>query len=224
MTREWARFWFAMAIMAAAGVAAAYLALGRPWDLGSVADWLAGSATLLAVWVALRTARHQGALALQVAREERDERLAVLREERIRFSKAILFVAVHAHANLQTITDLYSQSSSIKGMENSISKTEVCKAVSRSLAGLMSVHAPSTRMMRQILDIETSWGIAVNVADLKIQLATPEVERSWAMAMAQLDSTCDRLAAQCLEAGAVISPFDDTYVQSRLARAQATHS
>lgn len=74
MSREWVQFWSAQAVMAVALASAMYAGAGLPWEIGSLAEWMAGLATFAAVVVALKVSQDQGKLAITVAESERMER------------------------------------------------------------------------------------------------------------------------------------------------------
>ncbi|MEN5176329.1 hypothetical protein [Brevundimonas diminuta] len=205
-----------MAVMAVAGVAAAYMALGRPWAAGTIADWVVGSATLLAVVVALRTSREQGRLALQVAEDNREEIRRVALKNDIRFSKTTLFIATNAHSSLKQLIKITEANLVMKGAKKVISTMEVCKATSRGLTHLSSNAAPSTTMLRHLIEIETSYGVAVGSADLNIEHDTEEAKAACLTAMQQLDDACARLAAHCVSIGALPDAMDDWQVVERL--------
>lgn len=56
MNREWATFWAAMAVIAASGAATVYAALGKPWEIGSLGEWVSGIMAGAAVVTALHIA------------------------------------------------------------------------------------------------------------------------------------------------------------------------
>ncbi|MGX1745038.1 MULTISPECIES: hypothetical protein [unclassified Brevundimonas] len=208
-----------MAVMSVAGVAAAYLALGRPWNFGSVADWLVGSATLLAVWVALHTARRQGDLALAVAREEREERAKTQRESEERHAKAMIFVAEYGRVSLELLSDTTAKAGSLKGLERPISTMEICKITTRSLQNFISSYVHTNHVLHALLEVEARWGVAVNCADLRIALHDDAAEASWENAIGQLDHACGQLAKRCVEAGVRPALSDSIHVQRRLGAA-----
>lgn len=208
-----------MAIMAVAGVAAAYLALGRPWDAGSVADWVAGTATLLAVWVALHTARRQGDLALAVAREEREERTKAQREGEERQAKAMIFVAEYGRVSLKLLCDMTPKTGSLKGHATPISTMEICKITTRTLQNFASSYVHTNHVLHALLEVEARWGVAVSCADLRISLQGDAAEASWESAIEQLDHACGQLAKRCVEVGIRPALNDSIHVQRRLGAA-----
>lgn len=219
MTREWVLFWSAMSVMAVALAAATYAMLAQPWEMGSIADWLAGSATLAAVVVALRTARQQGALAVQVAREDREERDAARLKEEIRLAKAMIFVAEYGRFSLQSLCDIAMRNPAMAKIPKVISVMEICRITSRSLQGFMTTHAPTTLLLQAVVEVEASWGVAVNCADLRVAIQHEDAEKSWATAMEQLDAACARLAARCVAHGVRPDFSDSVFVQRRLGQA-----
>jgi len=205
--------------MAVSGVAAAYLALGRPWDFGSVADWLAGIATLLAVWVALHTSKRQGDLALAVAREEREDRAKKQLEDEERHAKSVIFVAEYGRLSLKALCDLTSENGNLREHARPISTMEICKITTRSLQNFTSSYAYNNHVLHALLEVEARWGVAMNCADLRITLKGDAAERSWENAIEQLDHACGQLANRCVEAGLKPALSDSIHVQRRLGAA-----
>lgn len=89
MTREWAQFWVAMAVMAVA--ASATWMAARGLNVGSLGEWVSGIGALAAAAVALWVAHSQGADA-KAAEARADRRAERLRR---RTDHALASVAMH---------------------------------------------------------------------------------------------------------------------------------
>lgn len=219
---NWVKVVLSFVVMAVAMAATAYAEIGRPWDLGSLADWIAGAATFLAVGVALKTARDQGALALRVSHEERADRSRAHLAAEVSTAKSMIFVGEYGRDSLGRLSDLMMQNASVHGSNQAISPLEICRITARKLAAFTTDHSSSNAMLQRLVEVESCWGVAVICADLRIKLHDADAERSWNVSMGQLDAACNRLSVCAVELGARPEGSDSIYVHRRLEQALAS--
>ncbi|RZJ17482.1 MAG: hypothetical protein EON91_09065 [Brevundimonas sp.] len=90
MTKDWAKFWLAVAIMMLAGAISANSILASPLEIGALAQWASAIATVSAVIVALRNTHYT-----IVRSEEKEENNKKRKEEAYTASVIVLSDQVH---------------------------------------------------------------------------------------------------------------------------------
>lgn len=218
MTREWATFWAALAVIAAATAAVVYAALGRAWSIGSVGEWVSGIGALIAVAAALYIGAREGKLALDVAEADRAERRQEARDAEIRTLKALLLVfnngvvAVHeASRQMQIADDPHRVAAAFK-------RRGAVQHVQRGLDDFRMHDMPGTTSVDLLMSCRQYWfGVATGIEDLcnGFEIGTARLDSHWG------DVIIDALADEIIRRGGGPTEWEDSGVIAHLRAAEA---
>lgn len=220
MEDPWRRFWFVLALMG--WIAALLPTMVSKLTWGTLGEWVAGFATVAAVWVSLRTARHSGDLAVRIADEDRKERREAERQASIRLLKSLLVIVINGLSTMTRANNSFAKFGADKMVYAKIFLSMPGLAmVSDGLAQIRIEQLPTTTSVDLFMSARAAW---MNVVTEVTEVATDPANCAVAEELARLvklEQVADALADEIVKLGGRGDTYEDVGVQLRIAMAES---
>lgn len=218
MANPWTKFWMGIAVMGWVGLIAGPAGPRLQW--GTIGEWFAALATFAAVYVALKTARDEGALALRVALEDRAERRALDTENSVRLLKTALLIINQAISTMVRANKNFADYDREK-YAKAVLDSPASRLVSESLDQIRLDQLPTTTSVDLVMAAKAAW---IGIVE-KLTLASTDwietfgdnelVDTRW------IEQASDRLADEIVRLGGKGDTYEDVGVQLSIGLAEA---